>query len=101
MVRCATNLWELSIIMSRFAGLTPLLAPRSIAVLGASSDAPPTGAPPIPYMQPGGFRGPLNPATPTRAKTMGLKAYPPAAARRKTPAVAIAELPAELAVPAI
>src|SRR3954471_21906478 len=42
--------WEPSITMSRFAGLTPLLAPRSIAVLGASSDATRIGGRPIAYM---------------------------------------------------
>ena len=45
--------------MSRFAGLTPLLAPRSIAVLGASSDATRIGGRPIAYMLAQGFGGAL------------------------------------------
>jgi acyl-CoA synthetase (NDP forming) len=101
MVRCATNLWGLSIIMSRFAGLTPLLAPRSIAVLGASSDATRIGGRPIAYMQAQGFQGALYPVNPNRAEIMGLKAYPSVAALPETPDVAIVAVPAELAVPAI
>ena len=99
---------ELSIIMSaplstpsRFAGLTPLLAPRSIAVIGASSDATRIGGRPIAYMQAQGFPGALYPVNPNRAEILGLKAYPSIAALPETPDVAIVAVPAELAAPAI
>jgi acyl-CoA synthetase (NDP forming) len=87
--------------MSRFAGLTPLLAPRSVAVVGASSDATRIGGRPIAYMQSQGFAGALYPVNPNRPEIMGLKAYPSIAALPETPDVAIVAVPAELAAPAI
>ncbi len=91
--------WEL--IMSRFAGLTPLLAPRSIAVLGASSDPTRIGGRPIAYMRAQGFAGALYPVNPNRSEIQGLKAYPSVADLPETPDVAIVAVPAELAAPAI
>jgi acetate---CoA ligase (ADP-forming) len=93
--------WETSNIMSCFAGLTPLLAPRSVAVLGASSDATRIGGRPIAYMRSQGFPGALYPVNPNRAEIQGLKAYPSVADLPETPDVAIVAVPAELAAPAI
>ncbi len=59
---------------SRFAGLTPLLAPRSVAVLGASSDPTRISGRPIAYMKSQGFQGGLYPINPNRAEVQGLKA---------------------------
>ncbi len=87
--------------MSRFAGLTPLLAPRSIAVLGASSDPTRIGGRPIAYMRDQGFPGALYPVNPNRAEIQGLKAYASVADLPETPDVAIVAVPAELAAPAI
>ena len=87
--------------MSRFAGLTPLLAPRSVAVLGASSDATRIGGRPIAYMRAQNFPGALYPVNPNRTEIQGLKAYPSVAALPETPDVAIVAVPAELAAPAI
>ena len=87
--------------MSRFAGLTPLLAPRSVAVLGASSDATRIGGRPIAYMRAQGFPGALYPVNPNRAEIQGLKAYPSVADLPETPDVAIVAVPAELAAPSI
>ena len=87
--------------MSRFAGLTPLLAPGSIAVLGASSDPTRIGGRPIAYMRAQGFPGALYPVNPNRAEIQGLKAYPSVADLPEAPDVAIVAVPAELAVPAI
>jgi acetate---CoA ligase (ADP-forming) len=87
--------------MSRFAGLTPLLAPRSIAVLGASSDPTRIGGRPIAYMRTQGFAGALYPVNPNRAEIQGLKAYQSVADLPETPDVAIVAVPAELAAPAI
>jgi acyl-CoA synthetase (NDP forming) len=93
--------WEPFKIMSRFAGLTPLLAPRSIAVLGASSDPTRIGGRPIAYMRAQGFPGGLYPVNPNRAEIQGLKAYPSVADLPETPDVAIVAVPADLAAPAI
>src|SRR5271166_6293435 len=86
---------------SRFSGLIPLLAPRSIAVLGASSDPTRIGGRPIAYMRAQKFRGGLYPVNPHRTEIQGLKAYPSVADLPETPDVAIVALPAELAAPAI
>ncbi|MGD0104262.1 MAG: acetate--CoA ligase family protein [Rhodopila sp.] len=87
--------------MSRFAGLTPLLAPRSVAVLGASSDPTRIGGRPIAYMRAQGFPGGLYPVNPNRTEIQGLKAYESVADLPETPDVAIVAVPAELAGPAI
>jgi acetate---CoA ligase (ADP-forming) len=91
----------MSVIMSRFAGLTPLLAPRSVAVLGASSDATRIGGRPIAYMRAQNFPGALYPVNPNRTEIQGLKAYPSVADLPETPDVAIVAVPAELAARAI
>ncbi|HET6305829.1 MAG TPA: CoA-binding protein, partial [Rhodopila sp.] len=87
--------------MSRFAGLTPLLAPRSVAVLGASSDPTRIGGRPIAYMLAQGFPGGLYPVNPNRSEVQGVKAYPSVADLPEVPDVAIVAVPAEAAVPAI
>jgi acetate---CoA ligase (ADP-forming) len=86
---------------SRFAGLTPLLAPRSVAVLGASSDPSRISGRPIAYMLAQGFKGGLYPINPNRTEVQGLKAYPTIAALPETPDVAIVAVAAEVAAPAV
>ncbi len=56
---------------SRFSGLTPLLAPRSVAVLGASSDPTRISGRPIAYMKAQGFKGGLYPINPNRGRGAG------------------------------
>ncbi len=80
---------------SRFSGLTPLLAPRSVAVLGASSDPTRISGRPIAYMRSQGFQGALYPVNPNRAEIQGLKAYPSIADLPETPDVAIVAIAAE------
>jgi acyl-CoA synthetase (NDP forming) len=60
----------------RFASLDPLVAPRSIAVLGASQDPLRIGGRPIAYMKAQGFTGPILPVNPNRDMVQGLRAYP-------------------------
>ena len=86
---------------SRFAGLTPLLAPRSVAVLGASSDPTRISGRPIAYMLAQGFQGGLYPINPNRAEVQGLKAYASIADLPETPDVAIVAVAAEVAAPAV
>ena len=74
---------------ARFASLTPLFAPRSVAVLGASSDPTRISGRPIAYMKAQGFQGALYPVNPNRAEVQGLKAYPSVADLPETPDVAI------------
>ena len=86
---------------SRFSGLTPLLAPRSVAVLGASSDPARISGRPIAYMLAQGFKGGLYPINPNRTEVQGLKAYASIAGLPETPDVAIVAVAAEVAAPAV
>src|ERR1700677_3931068 len=86
---------------SRCAGLTPLLAPRSVAVLGASSDPTRISGRPIAYMLAQGFQGGLYPINPNRSEVQGLKAYASIADLPETPDVAIVAVAAEVAAPAV
>ena len=56
--------------------LDALFAPRSVAVIGASSDPRRFGGRPIQYLLEAGFDGPVYPVNPGRAEIQGLKAYP-------------------------
>jgi acyl-CoA synthetase (NDP forming) len=85
----------------QFDSLTPLLAPRSIAVLGASNDSARIGGRPIAYMLDRGFKGAIYPVNPNRPEVQGLKAYPSVADLPEAPDVAIVAVPADIAVPAI
>lgn len=53
-----------------------LFAPRSVAVIGASSDQRRFGGRPIQYMLEAGFDGPIYPVNPVRDEIQGLRAYP-------------------------
>jgi len=56
--------------------LDALFAPRSIAIIGASSDQRRFGGRPIQYLLEAGFEGPIYPVNPVRSEIQGLKAYP-------------------------
>src|SRR5271166_1359940 len=85
----------------RFDSLTPLLAPRSIAVLGASGDPSRIGGRPIAYMLEKGFKGTIYPVNPNRPEVQGLKAYASVADLPEAPDVAIVAVPANIALQAI
>ncbi len=80
-----------------FAGLTPLLAPGSVAIVGASDDPRRIGGRPIAYMKAAGFSGAILPVNPNRPRVQGLTAYPSVAALPVAPDVAILAVPASLA----
>jgi acyl-CoA synthetase (NDP forming) len=86
---------------SRFAGLTPLLSPRSVAILGASNDVARIGGRPLAYMLAQKFAGAIYPVNPNRAEVQGVKAYASVADLPETPDVAIIAVPADLAVQAV
>jgi acetate---CoA ligase (ADP-forming) len=85
----------------RFTGLTPLLAPRSVAILGASNDPTRIGGRPLAYMKVSGFKGALYPVNPNRADVQGVKAYRSVADLPEAPDVAIVAVPAGIAVEAV
>ncbi|WPZ34233.1 acetate--CoA ligase family protein [Thalassobaculum sp. OXR-137] len=76
--------------------LTPLIAPRSIAVIGASDDPKRIGGRPLGYMIRGGFSGPIWPVNPKRDTVQGLQAYTDVAALPGTPDAAIVAVPAPM-----
>ncbi len=76
------------------ADLAPLLAPRSVAVIGASADATRIGGRPIAYMLARGYAGPILPVNPNRAQVQGLTAYPDVASLPLVPDAAIVAVPA-------
>lgn len=55
--------------------IAPLMAPRSIAVIGASADAAKSGGILFKNLVDGGFAGPLYPINPRAAQVMGRTAY--------------------------
>ena len=79
---------------ARFASLTPLIAPRSLAVIGASDDPTRIGGRPIAYSLGQSFAGPIYPVNPNREVVQGLPAYPTLAAVPGPVDVAIVAVPA-------
>jgi acyl-CoA synthetase (NDP forming) len=56
--------------------LAPLLAPRSVAIFGASNDPDRISGRPLRYYKEAGYRGALYPINPNRAIVQGIRAYP-------------------------
>lgn len=56
--------------------LDALFAPRSVAIIGASSDQRRFGGRPIQYLLDAGFSGGIFPVNPARREIQGLQAYP-------------------------
>ncbi len=85
----------------RFASLDRLLAPRSIAVVGASDDPTRIGGRPIAYMLRQGFQGRILPVNPKRDRVQGLPTYASVAALPETPDAAIIAVPPGAATDAV
>lgn len=77
-----------------FASIGYLLNPRSVAVIGASSDRARIGGRPIWWMLEAGFAGTIYPVNPNRGEIQGLKAWPSVAALPEAPDVAVVAVPA-------
>ncbi|WP_203193678.1 acetate--CoA ligase family protein [Xanthobacter dioxanivorans] len=58
-----------------FAALRALLAPRSVAIIGASADPSRIGGRPIAAMLSAGYKGRILPVNPSRAEVQGLACY--------------------------
>jgi acyl-CoA synthetase (NDP forming) len=81
--------------------LAAALAPRSIAVVGASDNPHKVGGRPILYMKRYGYRGAIYPINPGRAEVQGLKAYKAIADTPDAPDLAIIAVAGEEAVRAV
>lgn len=88
-------------VIRDFSSLESLLNPRSVAVIGASSDATRIGGRPVAYMLKEGFQGPLMPVNPRRSQVQGLPAYAEIAALPEAPDTAIVAVPAAQVVETI
>ena len=78
--------------------LTPLLAPRSIAVLGASADLGRIGGVPVKCLQEWGFAGPIRPVNPRYREVAGLPCVPDVESLPEPVDLAIVAVGAELVV---
>ncbi len=86
---------------ARFSSLTPLFSPRSVAILGASTDPTRIGGRPISYMKQRGFAGRIMPVNPNRAEIQGLPAYGTLKDLPEVPDVAIVAVAGEAAEAAV
>lgn len=78
--------------------LAPLLAPRSIAVLGASANLERIGGVPVRCLKEWGFAGPLYPVNPRYAEVAGLRCLPDVESLPEPVDLAIVAVGAELVV---
>ncbi|WP_426954788.1 acetate--CoA ligase family protein [Muricoccus radiodurans] len=70
-----------------------MIAPGSVAVIGASDEPTRIGGRPIAYMKEMGFDGPIWPVNPRRDRVQNLPAFPDVAALPGVPDVAIVAVP--------
>ncbi|WP_439547727.1 acetate--CoA ligase family protein [Falsiroseomonas sp.] len=71
------------------SGLDALLRPKSVAVVGASTDLTKTGGRPVGYLVRHGFAGDVWPVNPRAAEIAGLRCYPDVASLPGAPDVGI------------
>jgi acyl-CoA synthetase (NDP forming) len=81
--------------------LSSLLAPRSVALVGASENAARIGGRPLRYLREAGFAGGIYPVNPNRDSVQGFKAYASIGSLPETPDVAILAVPAAATVQAV
>ena len=81
--------------------LRAALAPRSIAIVGASDNPHKVGGRPILYMKRFGYRGAIYPINPGRAEVQGLKAYRSIAETPEAPDLAVIAVAGDEAVRAV
>ncbi|GAB7541505.1 acetate--CoA ligase family protein [Cupriavidus sp. 8B] len=81
--------------------LQAALAPRSIAIVGASQNPDKIGGRPVDYLQRFGFKGRIYPINPTRSSVQGLKAWPSIEELPEAPDLAIIAVPRNEAIEAV
>lgn len=83
------------------AGLEAILAPRSIAIIGASQDATKIGGRSVELLRRFGFPGAIYPVNPRASEVQGLQAFPSVEALPEAPDLAIISVAAETAPDAL
>src|SRR5918997_1439534 len=81
--------------------LRPLLAPASVAILGASSRPGTIGGLPLAHLQAQGYAGTIYPVNPARTEVAGLPCYPSVEALPASPELALIVLPTAAVLPAV
>ncbi|HEX5321162.1 MAG TPA: acetate--CoA ligase family protein [Stellaceae bacterium] len=81
--------------------LSPLLAPRSVAIFGASNDPTRISGRSLRYFREAGYKGGLYPINPTRDEVQGLRAFPDLASVPGDVDFGLIAVPANLAVEAM
>lgn len=81
--------------------LSALLAPRSVAIVGASDNIHKIGGRPIHYMKAMGYAGTIYPVNPQRETLQGLRAYPSLDALPQAPELAVIVVGGDAAVQAV
>lgn len=81
-------------MLSARRGISALLSPRSVALVGASDDVTRIGGRPLRYLREGGFAGAVYPVNPKRDTVQGIKSYASIADLPAAPDVAILAVPA-------
>ncbi len=84
-----------------FGDLTPLLSPRSVAVIGASDREGNLGGAAVRFLRKFGYAGPVWPVNPTHPQVAGLVCYPSLQALPAVPDLAIIAVPAESVLPVL
>lgn len=80
------------------SGLDAVFAPRSIAVVGASTDPTKTGGRPVHLLRKHGFAGAIYPVNPAAEVVQGLAAYPDLDALPEVPDLVLVAVPGAAAV---
>ena len=87
--------------MSEWRDLTPLFNPKSVAVVGATSNPKRVGGRPIPFLKNFGFPGPIHPVNPRYDELDGDCCFPRVSDIPDCPDMAILAVPAALCLDAV
>jgi acyl-CoA synthetase (NDP forming) len=86
---------------NRMRSLSALLAPKSVALVGASEDVARIGGRPLRYLRQSGFKGAIYPVNPNRSTVQGYASYLTIDALPESPDVAMLAVPAHATVQAV
>src|SRR5437762_12307516 len=81
--------------------LEPLFRPRSVAIIGASSDPAKIGGMPVQFLKSNGFAGAIYPVNPSAPVIQGLPAFPSIRDIGKPIDLAVIAVPAVAVIPAL
>ena len=83
------------------SSITPFLDPKSVAIVGASTDQNKVGGRPLYYLQKFGFKGKVYAINPGRKEVQGVPSFPSLSDLPEVPELAVVAVPGDAAVAAI